>query len=91
MTVKTTAKERIYDEKLSPLVAQIAEICEKAGISMLAAFDISGPEEEDLMVTTQLPDETGKLSKNLRSRQFDNTNIIPQWDRPNPGSEGDDI
>ena len=88
MTAKTTAKERIYDEKLSPLMAQIIEICGKAGISMLATFDIGGPEEEDLMVTTQLPDETGKLSKNLRSRQFDDTNMVNQPNRPNPVHEG---
>lgn len=53
-------KETVYDEQISPLMAQIIDICEKNGIAMLATFDIPTPEDSGLCCTSVLPDETGR-------------------------------
>src|SRR4051812_9804430 len=35
----TTAREAVYDERISPLMAQIIVICKKNKIPMVASFD----------------------------------------------------
>lgn len=52
-------KEQIYDEKISPLVAAVADLCEKHGIEMLANFFIPVEGNPSLQVTTSIPDEMG--------------------------------
>jgi len=60
-------KEQVYDEKISPLMGQIIEICREHGIAMLMDFAIGhdgeGPDGQDctdLRCSTLLPDETGE-------------------------------
>lgn len=50
-------KEQIYDAKISPLMAQILEICKTNGIAMLSSFAIPTPEVPDLMCTYRTPNE----------------------------------
>ena len=54
-------KEQIYDEKINPLMAQIIEICKTNGIAMLCSFALPTPEDADLLCTSRLPNENGKL------------------------------
>lgn len=88
---KTTAKERVYDDQIEPLMGQILAVCQEAGISMIAGFDLSGPECDRLMCTSQLPDETGSMSPFLESRMFTETEAKPDPTRPHPGYVGDPI
>ncbi len=61
-------KEQIYDEKISPLMKHIIEICKENHISMVANFQLGNdPEKGELQVTTCLPDETGNLPANHRA------------------------
>ena len=65
MTEPRTDKERIYDEQISPLMAQIIEICRDNCINMASSFSLDFDEEaeETLFCSTVLPvdesDETG--------------------------------
>ena len=43
-----STKENIYDEELSPLMSQVAAICQKYGIEMLATFRIPSLDDENL-------------------------------------------
>jgi hypothetical protein len=43
-------KEQVYDERISPLVAQIIAICKEAGIPVHASFALDG----DLACTTHV-------------------------------------
>lgn len=54
-------KEQVYDEKISPLMAQIIETCSAHGIAMIVNFAIPTEEHEDLGVITSLPGETGRI------------------------------
>ena len=67
-------KEPIHDEKISPLMAQIIDICKANNINMVASFQLrSGKEraeEGNFLCTTTLPvdkehwpDEYSRLSK----------------------------
>ena len=47
-------KEEIYDECISPLMAQILDICKESGINMFATFSIPTEESEDLACTSLL-------------------------------------
>lgn len=48
-------QEDIYDEKLSPLVKQIIEICKEHNMSCLLSFACPGDEAgEDVMCTTAI-------------------------------------
>lgn len=85
---ETTVKERVYDDQIEPLMSQILTVCQGAGISMIAGFDLSGPECDDLMCTSQLPDETGSMSPFLESRMFREHEVKPDPDRLKPGSIG---
>lgn len=53
-------KEQIYDEKISPLMAQIIAICKENGVAMIASFFIPTEEDAGLCCTTCLPDENSK-------------------------------
>lgn len=59
-------KEQVYDERINPLMAQIIEICQGAGISMLAHFEIPTEEDPHLVCTTSLPDGEGNRSSAMR-------------------------
>lgn len=50
-------KEQIYDEKISPLMAQILEICKTNHIAMIATFSIPTPEVNDLRCTSAVLEE----------------------------------
>ena len=54
-------KEQIYDTQINPLMAQIIEICKTNGIAMLATFALPTPGDADLLCTSRVPDESGKL------------------------------
>lgn len=54
-------KEKLYDEQIAPLVAQIIEICQKNGVAMIASFAIPNDEDADLRCTSHLADETGSF------------------------------
>ena len=47
-------KEQIYDEQISPLMAQVIEICKAHKIGVLASFAIPIPEDFGLRCTTAL-------------------------------------
>lgn len=53
-------KEQAYDEQISPLMAQIVELCRKHGIAMLASFAIPSEDGSSMCWATCLPDENGK-------------------------------
>ncbi|KVF22912.1 hypothetical protein [Burkholderia cepacia] len=52
MTTRT--KEQIYDEQISPLMAQIIAICKEHGIPIVASFFTPGDDDPELAVTTAL-------------------------------------
>ena len=47
-------KEQVYDEKISPLMAQIIKECHEHKISMVCTFSIPNDEDPDLECTTAL-------------------------------------
>jgi hypothetical protein len=57
-------KEQVYDESISPLVAEIIRICKANGIAMIANFACPNDEQEDLQALTFLPDENGNHPEN---------------------------
>lgn len=65
-------KEEVYDTQINPLVAQIIEICEKNGISFISSFCIPTEVDPDLVCTTILPDENGKIGPHyvMAARMF---------------------
>ncbi|OXI42449.1 hypothetical protein [Burkholderia aenigmatica] len=50
----TATKEQIYDAQISPLMAQIIEICKEHGIPIVASFFTPGEDDPELAVTTAL-------------------------------------
>lgn len=62
-----TNKEAVYDDEISPLMAQILEICKANGISMVAHFAIPTEDDPDLVCTSCLPDETDDFAPTVRS------------------------
>ena len=58
------SKEDIYDNEISPLVAQVIELCQKHGISMIANFACPNDEDESLQVLSMVPDENGEHPAN---------------------------
>lgn len=86
MTAQRTKKEIVYDDQIAPLMTQVLMLCQKHGISTLCAFDISGKEEPGLVVTSQLPDETGHYSKLIEIEHRFKKGIPDKLDRPNPGA-----
>lgn len=66
-------KEQIYDEQISPLMAQIIEICKEHKIAHLACFAIPNDDDPDLRCSTaqltadfEPPDEFLQAWKHLR-------------------------
>ena len=47
-------KEQIYDEKISPLVAEIIKVCQENKIAMLASFSVPTENDPHLGCTTAL-------------------------------------
>lgn len=45
-------KEEIYDQKISPLMAQIIKACQEHNIEFIASFDIPTEEHPDLRCTS---------------------------------------
>lgn len=61
-------KEQIYDEKISPLMRQIIEICEEHKIAMIADFALPDEEQDSLKCTTVLlGEETDPPEEMLRA------------------------
>ena len=56
-------KEQVYDDKISPLMAQIIEICQEHNIGMIADFEIPNDEDQDLCCTTSLPGDGDQISR----------------------------
>lgn len=58
-------KEAIYDEKISPLMDQIINICTEHQIHMLASFYLKEADDEggDMCCTTYIPSSEGKNQK----------------------------
>jgi len=52
--VTTPTKEQIYDEQISPLMAQIIAICKEHGIPIVASFFTPGDNDPELAVTTAM-------------------------------------
>ena len=52
-------KEKIYDERINPLMAQIIELCKQNGIAMVASFAIPNDDDPNIRCTSHLADETG--------------------------------
>lgn len=57
-------KEDIYDNEISPLMAQIIALCQKHGIAMIANFACPNDEYEDLQALSMVPDENGEHPAN---------------------------
>lgn len=52
-------KEKIYDEQINPLMAQVIELCQKNGIAMVASFAVPNDDDPNIRCTSHLADETG--------------------------------
>ena len=63
-------KEDIYDEKISPLMKQIIEICQENKIAMIASYSIPGVNDEDpndpLQCTTGLLEDGYEPPQQMR-------------------------
>ena len=70
-------KETIYDERISPLMAQVIAICKDAGIACFATFDISTEDDPGFFCTTCLPDGDGKFPDAIKDCEH-------RLYRPNP-------
>lgn len=59
----TIDKEAVYDEKISPLVSQIIEICKQEKIPFVMSFALreESDEEEDLYCTTAIYGQPGMM------------------------------
>ena len=47
-------KEKIYDEKVAPLMKEVIAICKEHNIAWVASFAIPNDEDPDLICTTAL-------------------------------------
>lgn len=56
-------KEQVYDEKISPLMTQIIDICHEHNIGMLADFEIPNDEDSDLCCTSATPGDGDQISR----------------------------
>lgn len=50
-------KEQVYDERISPLMSAIIEICEVHDITFIASFSIPTDEKPALMCSTMVIDD----------------------------------
>lgn len=57
-----TDREKVYDEQLSPLVAQIVKICEANDIAIAMGVFTPTPAQPDLYVFTSIP---GSFNSNI--------------------------
>lgn len=57
-------KENIYDNEISPLMAQVIEICQKHGIAMIANFACPNDDDLELQALSVVPDENGEQPTN---------------------------
>lgn len=60
-------KEQVYDTEVFPLMEKVIEICKREKIAVLANFQLSLPDEEDLRVTTALLEDSFGPSKDQLS------------------------
>ncbi|MGG0754146.1 hypothetical protein [Brevibacillus laterosporus] len=63
-------KENIYDEKISPLMRQILEICKQEDIPMIASFKLKDETEEhgELFCTSHILPKTHAPEKYVEFR-----------------------
>lgn len=59
------SKEQAYDEKISPLMAQIIAICKEHQIPLLATFNLQNDDEDVMNCTTALLDEAWDVPKKM--------------------------
>ena len=52
-------KEQVYDERISPLITRILDICKEHGIAMLTTFSLPTDEKPGLQCSSMCPDEKG--------------------------------
>lgn len=76
-------KEKIYDEQINPLMAQIIKICQDNDIAMFANFRLGFDEsiEEDLLCTTAIPkgsEEDIKAINKMRKVATGHYDLVPQ-------------
>lgn len=58
-------KEQIYDEKISPLMADIIDVCKQNKIAFVASFAIPNDEDNDLRCTSALFESREKSTENV--------------------------
>lgn len=58
------SKEDIYDNEISPLVAQVIALCQKHGIAMIANFACPNDEDESVQALSMVPDENDEHPTN---------------------------
>lgn len=58
-------KEQVYDERISPLMAQIIAICKVHKIPVVASFFTPGADDPELAVTTALLGNGFEAPKNF--------------------------
>ncbi|WP_321782385.1 hypothetical protein [Burkholderia pyrrocinia] len=63
----TISKEHVYDDQISPLMAQILSICKDHKIAMLASFSIPSDEDPELACTSALVGGDFKAPASYRS------------------------
>lgn len=63
-------KEDIYDNEISPLMAQVIKICQKHGIAMLANFACPNDDDASVQALSLVPDENGKHPANHKEALY---------------------
>lgn len=64
---KDMNKEKIYDEQVNPLMAQIIAICRANKIAFVASFHVPNEEDPDLHCTSAATTEEYEPSENLKA------------------------
>lgn len=59
-------KEQVYDEKISPLMAQIIDVCKANNIAFVASFSIPNDDDETLACTSALLTDETEPPQNLQ-------------------------
>ncbi|KWI50698.1 hypothetical protein WT72_24320 [Burkholderia pseudomultivorans] len=86
----TATKEQIYDEQISPLMAQIIAVCKEHKIPVVASFFTPGEDDPELAVTTALlgngyeaPANFTNALRALRPELFTGTPLMLRTDHSN--------
>ena len=63
-------KEKIYDDQINPLMAQIIAICHEHKIAMFSSFKIPKEGDPNLACTSCTPDEKGTPAHHRRCMEI---------------------